>query len=271
MYIDFHTHLYAYADTEKLEKTLSQQNDLISVSAAVDEPSFFKTKQIADSIAKCTGRAYTGPAAVPAAGCGVPRIIPTFGIHPAEAARYAGRLSTIEPLLAESPLIGEIGLDFFWVQDVPAHIQERVFLYQLDHCEKTGKYCVIHTKSAERRIAAILKDFPHCKPVIHWYDGDESVFRDYLSRGWPVTFGCETRYSPHIRQLLGLVPEPLLLAETDNPTGEPWLGGTDSSPALIRRVYSDIASGLGRSVEAVTEIINANSLRILREAGIPTG
>lgn len=46
-----------------------------------------------------------------------PLIVPLFGIHPWEAHRFAHDLDRLAPLLAESPMLGEIGLDFLLVKD----------------------------------------------------------------------------------------------------------------------------------------------------------
>ena len=98
-----------------------------------------------------------------------------------------------------------------------------MFHCMLDHCERTGKYCVVHTKGAESRIADILADFPHAKPVIHWYDGPDSPYDVFLSRGYMQTFDYEVRYSDHIKALLARMPLEFLLFETDNPTREVFL------------------------------------------------
>lgn len=63
--------------------------------------------------------------------------------------------------------------------------------------------------------------------------------------------------------LLHQTPRQLILAETDNPTSEPWLGGTDNSVHLINRVYNDISKVLGMPVEAVEKMITENALQLL--------
>lgn len=79
------------------------------------------------------------------------------------------------------------------------------------------------------------------------------------------TFGCETIRSKHIQKLLEQTPLDLILAETDNPDSEKWLGGTDSSIFLIERIYKDIAEVLGLKIEKIAKTINENSAKILKE------
>jgi len=43
-------------------------------------------------------------------------IIPSFGIHPWEADRFSDDLSKIDQYIEESPMIGEVGLDYHFVE-----------------------------------------------------------------------------------------------------------------------------------------------------------
>ena len=133
----------------------------------------------------------------------------------------------------------------------------------MEYCNRTGKACVIHTKDAEQEICDILTDYPHACPIIHWYDGPENIFREFIRRGYPQTFGVETNLSPHLQSLLRLTPPELLLAETDNPDSEPWLGGTRSDVALIERVYDEIAGLIKLPRPQLEKIIEENFKRIL--------
>lgn len=251
MIIDFHTHLDWY-DKEEIKNQLEQFSGLI-ITASVDEKSYEKNKLIAES--QKAGRSC--------------HIIPSFGIHPNQADKYAPLLedeekaAALNKLMEESPLIGEIGMDFCWAKSSPKN-QEKVFRHFLEHCDRKKKVCVIHTKDAEKEIASILAEYPEVKPVIHWYDGPEEIFREFLRRGYPQTFGVETIRSDHIQKLLKLAPPELILAETDNPTAEPWLGGDRSDIALIERVYDELAKILGTPRRILEKLIEDNVRRILQ-------
>lgn len=250
MYIDFHTHLDFYKNQEELCDQLSRFSGII-VAASVDAESYLKNKEIAQ---KCNSSTL--------------KIIPTFGIHPSKASENVQKLEAgaFDSLLEESNLIGEIGMDFEWHKDVPAHDQERVFRYILNHCNQNKKFCVIHTKAAEKEICAILKDYPHAKPIIHWYDGPKNVYEEFISRSYMQTFGCETCRSAHIQSLLKITPKNLILAETDNPDSEPWLGGTDSSIFLIEKIYTDIAKVLGMSLTDAEKLLNENAFTLFQKS-----
>ncbi len=250
MLIDFHTHLDHYPDSE-LDKTIAsiKQNKIVCVASSCNLISWKKNKEIADKLPDL--------------------IIPTFGIHPSYIDETLQKLSqahlseVLEKHLTQSSIVGEIGLDYFWEKTIPHNIQKTVFSTIMDHCNRYRKVCVIHTKGAEKEIQTILKNYPDAKPVIHWYDGPESVFNKLINSGYSFTFGCEVLYSKKIQKFLKLTPVELLLSETDNPTGEPWLGGKDNSPMLIKRVVNDIARIKGLDFDEVEAIIEKNSRKLL--------
>ena len=253
---DFHTHLDQYP----FKKLTSQLNEFdgILVSASMDLLSYKKNCRLEAKLRK--------------KACSTVKIVPTFGIHP-KYAEYASRRLEKNPhyydkYCQNSSIIGEIGMDFCWYKDASPDKQEKVFRYFLEHCEKTHKFCVIHTKDAEKEVCNILKDYPNARPIIHWYDGDEKTFEEFIARGYYQTFGCETSRSEKLKAFLRSTPKHLILAETDNPESEIWLGGTDNSVFLIERIYKDIADCLETSFEEACYIINENSKRILSYANL---
>ena len=246
MLIDFHTHLDFYK-REELQKQLTNFSGTI-IAASVDEKSFLENCRIAEWAKKA------------ARDC---RIIPTFGIHPNRADENAALLdepntaARLAGYLDRSPLIGEIGMDFCWSKSSHEN-QEKVFRWFLEYCNKKEKACVIHTKDAEQEICDILTDYPNARPIIHWYDSPENIFREFIRRGYPQTFGVETIRSAHLQSLLRLTPPELLLAETDNPDSEPWLGGNRNDVGLIERVYDELAELLGMNRPQLEKIIEEN-------------
>ena len=251
MLIDFHTHLDFYK-REELQKQLTDFSGTI-VAVSVDEKSFLENCWISEWT-KSSARTC--------------HIIPTFGIHPNAADENAGLLddpdtaTRLAGYLEQSPLIGEIGMDFCWSKCSHQN-QEKVFRWFLEYCNKTKKACVIHTKDAEQEICNILTDYPHARPIIHWYDGPEDIYREFIRRNYMQTFGVETIRSPHLQKLLRFTPPELLLLETDNPDSEPWLGGNRNDVGLIERVYNEIAGLLGMSRPALEKLIEENCNRIL--------
>lgn len=245
-FIDFHTHLDCYKNLEELLLQLKNFNGTI-VSASMDLHSFLKTKEIAQK-SKALGYSVN--------------IIPTLGVHPEKVPLEIEKLKSYEPFFKDSPIIGEIGMDFCWYKEASPEAQEKVFRFFLEHCDQEKKYCVIHTKDTEEKICRILEEYKNARPVIHWYDGPEEIYKEFIHRSYMQTFGCETIRSKHIQKLLEQTPLNLILAETDNPDSEKWLGGQDSSIFLIKRIYTDIAKVLGLSEIEIQNVINKNAERV---------
>lgn len=250
MLVDFHTHLDWYPNSEELFTQLQNFSGII-VTSSVDVESFKKNLEIEKS---CKHENL--------------KIIPTFGVHPERAEKYADNLSILDEYLEKSEFIGEIGLDFYWAKNVSKTAQEKVFRYILEHCNKTEKYCVIHTKGAEKEIADILTEYPKAKPIIHWYSGPESIYQEFIKRGYLQTFGCETIRNQKLQEFLKITPKELILVETDNPTAEPWLGGTDSSVNLIGKIYKDLAQILFITNEEMKKLVFENVQGILKQINL---
>ncbi len=262
MLCDFHTHLHQYDEGDTALGQIAARG-IITVASSMDFESYEKTRRMA---------ALSG------------LIVPTFGIHPARAGKIAcggaGRSGVgaadasalaadprWDAYLRESPIIGEIGLDLLWWKDVAYKDQLAAFEAFLDHCHRERKYCVLHTKGAERETLEVLANYPGARPIIHWYNGPEREFLEITRRGYYCTFGCELKRSACLQDLLRRTPRERVLAETDNPESERWLGGERRDPLLIESVVADIAAALGMSPESANELVMENSLRVLGEAG----
>ena len=97
--------------------------------------------------------------------------------------------------------------------------------------------------------------------MVQW---SRRCIQTFLDRGYFQTFGCETSKNPYLQHLLKITPKNLILAETDNPTAEPWLGGNDTSIILIEKIYENIAKILEIPLDELENVILENSKQILQ-------
>ena len=249
MKIDFHTHLDWYKNREELIRNLRDHcAGQTFVTASVDEESYRNNVELSENVGRTV------------------RVIPTFGIHPMNATkelqRVNGNLDCFLPLMEQSPMIGEIGLDYFWSNEVDHGDQMKVFEFFVRWCHVNRKICVVHTKGAESEILSVLKKYPDAIPVIHWYDGERNVFDEMVSLGFYFTFGCETVCSGKLKEFLLKTPLERLLLETDNPDSETWLGGTDNTPMLISRIYRDVSEILSVDEDEIERQVEENFNRM---------
>lgn len=244
MLLDAHTHLDHYAP-EDLTEALAEiaAHRVLTVAVAMDPASYARTCAIA---------------------AGHPLVLPCFGVHPWEAHRHAGDLAALAPLLAASPMLGEIGLDYLWDEE-PAHYpaQRTVFAACLQHAADQDKIVNLHTKAAEHEVVAMLDRYDVRRAIVHWYSGPRDAFDALAARGCCFTFGVETPRSPAIQDLARAAPLDRILTETDGPEGLRWLSGEVGMPRHLHAVIQCLADLRGLTVAAVQAQVAANWRRLV--------
>jgi TatD DNase family protein len=244
MYIDIHAHLDKY-DSE-IPQVIGEIeiNQILTVSVAMDSQAYLKSKTLN---AQCRW------------------IVSTFGIHPWNAASVCD-LQALDGLVAESPMIGEIGLDYHFIADPRAHGQQRVvFKYFVAKGISQNKILNIHSKGAEAEVEAILTELSARRVILHWYSGPIDTLRKLTEKGFYVTVGVEMLFDPHIQAIAMTVPAELLLTETDNPGGYRWLTGTSGTPVLIKSVVDKLSVLRGWSHEQTQSLVLDNFERLVED------
>ena len=190
-------------------------------------------------------------------------IIPCFGIHPWKAYEYNGDLNEIIPYIEESEIIGEIGLDYVWVEDKNTYNKQReIFYFILKEGIKRNKCMSIHTKGAEEEIYNILKKYNYSKVIIHWYSGDVKTLRKLIKLGCYFTISVDIGYSDLTNKIIDLIPIDKLLVETDGPTALEWVNGEYAYPSYIKEVVKRLASYKNINEKELIQIIERNFSRV---------
>lgn len=238
MLVDAHAHLDMFGD--RLAEAIRQIDDhhILTLAVAMDVPSYLVTKSLASRS---------------------PWIRPLFGVHPWEAPRYADDLRALDEPLAETPMIGEAGLDFHFVEDERSHdCQRRVFRYECEWAVRLGKRMKLHTKGAEAEVLDELRFHGVDGCVVHWYSGPTSLIDEYLALGCYFTVGVEVLTSESIRELARALPVERLLLETDNPGAHDWLTGSPGMPLLLLDVRDTVAGLRGMPTAELERRLEAN-------------
>lgn len=246
--IDAHVHLDRYG--EDLEPALDEIRRLgiRTLAVSMDPASYRRTRRIAEE---------------------EPLVLPSFGVHPWEAPRFAGKLEALEELLAEAVLLGEIGLDRRFVEEPSAYpAQEEVFEWFLDTAEARGRLVNLHTSGAEDRVLAALRRRTPPAIVVHWYAGPEELVDGYLELGAFFTVGVEVLRSERVRRLAARLPAERLLTETDNPGGWSWLTGAPGMPGLLERVEEAVAEIRGVPRAVLSARVEENFRAALAAGGV---
>jgi len=246
--IDAHAHMDKYGST--LPRALSQirEQSILTLAVSMDVESFRETLRISET---------------------EPLLLPSFGIHPWEAPRFSQDLARLDAFLELSPLLGEIGLDHFFVRDAENHsAQDTVFTYFLDAAEEQGKIVNIHSKGAERAVLGHLETRSLAGIILHWYSGPLEDVVSFLNLGAYFTVGVEVLRSSHIRDLARLIPLDRILTETDNPGGWEWMEGETGYPELLNQVERTVAEIRGIDRGRLSAQVAKNMAGLLSRGGI---
>ena len=244
MLIDAHAHLDHYGD--ELESVLMEitQHEIFTISNSMDPSSYRRNLEIAE---KCR------------------LVLPTFGIHPRRAPQYAAHLAELGTAIEQSPILGEIGLDHYWVEDRSQYpAQQQVLEFFLNAAKEQNKIVNLHTKGAERSVLDMIVHHDIQRAIVHWYSGPLEILRAMVDWGCTFTVGVEVLYSKHIQAIVRELPITKVLTETDNPGGQKWLNGTVGMPQLVHRVIQMIAGLKEMNPKDVIRTIETNFSRLIR-------
>jgi TatD DNase family protein len=242
MLIDAHCHLDRYRENLAYALEQIKQYRIFTMSNSMDLPSYKQNVKIATTS---------------------DLILPVFGIHPWNASEYVGCLNDLDWAITESPMLGEIGLDYYFVSETSRYDDQRkVFEHFLKAVSRQRKIVIVHTKGAESETFQLLKKYNTDRVVIHWYSGPWHVLKAMVEHGFYFTIGVEVLFSQHIQDIARSLPAELMLTETDNPGGKESLTGTIGTPLLIKDIIAKLAEIRGTSDQIIMTTVHNNLIRL---------
>ncbi len=211
----------------------------------------------------------------------------TVGIHPQEA--HQATPSALEKLarLSADPrciAIGEIGLDYYHLDnpDIPA--QQAAFIAQLEIAAAVRKPITIHCRTSELAIPAAKAKYepadawddllrllvqhwqPHGLPgIMHCFSGNEQQAARSLELGFYLSFAGNVTYpkSATIQQVARTAPADRILVETDAPFLAPIpLRGQRNEPAHTAITAQFVANLRGTTPPALAAQTTENFHRL---------
>jgi len=245
--IDTHSHLDRYLLCKRLGKSIEpilqqiEEYRILTISNSMDLTSYKTNCRIAKN------SKY---------------VIPAFGIHPWNAHEYLDRTELIEELINRIEIIGEIGLDYFYVKDKDKYPAQRKIL-NLFLSKANNKILSIHTKGAEKDVLDSLREHGNERVIVHWFSGSLDVLDEMIEEGYYFSVVPEIRFSDHIQKIVKKIPMAQILTETDNPGGPESYMGKKGMPILIKDVIEDIAKVKGKSFEQVERAVQNNFVRLI--------
>lgn len=197
-----------------------------------------------------------------------PHVYAAVGWHPENCAPYTeDSLDALRAWAREPKVvaIGEIGLDYYWEQNPPRELQQRVLRDQLALAQELGLPVIVHDREAHADSLAIVQEFPAVRGVFHCFSGSVEMARELLKRGWYLGFDGPVTYKSNKKaaEVLAVTPLERILVETDSPymAPEPCRGKRNDSSLLVY-VLEKIAALKGVSAGEMTRITQENGCRL---------
>ncbi|WP_077961187.1 TatD family hydrolase [Ensifer adhaerens] len=199
-----------------------------------------------------------------------PNVFCSVGTHPHNADEELDittedlvRLSAHPKVVA----IGEAGLDYFY-DNAPRDAQAEGLRRHIAAARETGLPLVIHSRSADEDMAAILTEetgkgaFPF---LLHCFSSGPELARIGVALGGYVSFSGILTFpkSEELREIAKTVPHDRMIVETDAPYLAPKpFRGKRNEPAYVAHTAAVLAETIGVSKEEVATITTDNAFRI---------
>jgi TatD DNase family protein len=205
-----------------------------------------------------------------------PEVFACVGRHPNSAEGFDERASAdVEELAGHERVvaIGETGLDYFR-DGADRDDQRQAFEAQIEVARRTGLPLVIHVRDprdsdlAQGEAFGILAARAEGLTVIlHCCSAPPERIPEAAERGWYCSFAGNVTYpsADGLRESMRLVPQELLLVETDSPFLAPQaVRGKPNQPANVVDVAELVAEERGVPYEELERTVEANAARALR-------
>ena len=161
--------------------------------------------------------------------------------------------------------IGEIGLDYYWEQNPPRELQQRVLRDQLALAQELDLPVIVHDREAHADSLAIVQEFPAVRGVFHCFSGSVEMARELLKRGWYLGFDGPVTYKNARKTVEVALECPLdrMLLETDSPYMAPVpVRGTRNDSRSVRYIAEKLAALRGLDTDELIRLTAENGKRL---------
>lgn len=193
------------------------------------------------------------------------------GIHPENAKILPENwLETLRELLKKDKIVavGEIGLDYHWLDECPKERQREVFAAQLELANELSLPVAVHDREAHGDTLEFLKRY-RPQGVVHCFSGSVEMAREVLKLGMYIGLGGAVTFknARHSVEIARELPLDRLLLETDAPYMAPVPHrGKRNDSSLIPCAAEKIAELRGETAETILNAAAENARRLFNIA-----
>lgn len=206
----------------------------------------------------------------------------SFGIHPEYADENSPEnFKLLKQFLLKdrSVFIGEIGLDYYWVNDNKEK-QISLLFKQLKLSKEINKPCIFHVRNGKNEKDNAYRDFldilkrdwlfeskKERRGILHSFSGNKEDARAALDLGLYLGINASFTYpkNGNLREIVKSAGIKNIVLETDCPYLPPQsMRGSRNSPLNIPEIYFEIAGYLCLNINRDWETIYNNSLSFIK-------
>ncbi|MHA2298193.1 MAG: TatD family hydrolase [Candidatus Hodarchaeales archaeon] len=192
-----------------------------------------------------------------------PKTIPCLGI-PAQKLHKMEKKFSIKALVAMEKhvkkirAVGEIGLDYHWVQDKTLiKMQREAFLSAITFANEQKLPIIIHSRKAETDCLAILEEHSTTSVMMHCFAGTVEDLMKALDHDYFISIPTAVCNRKKHVKIAKKTPLEKMLLETDSPFLSP-IKGKKNEPAFIKFSEERIANLKGLEREEIALINEKN-------------
>jgi TatD DNase family protein len=161
--------------------------------------------------------------------------------------------------------IGETGLDYYR-EGTPRDAQRGAFEAQIGIARRSGLPLVIHMRnSVDDTLALLASEADGVTVILHCFSAPPDRVADATEHGWYCSFAGNVTYpkAEALRKAARLVPDELLLVETDSPFLAPQpQRGKPNQPANVVSTAERLADVRGVAYDDLERTVDGNAARV---------
>jgi TatD DNase family protein len=197
-----------------------------------------------------------------------PLLKPCAGLYPTIIDRQAAlaMLDFIRQHQDQLVAIGEVGLDYWKVQDADAReVQREILAQHIALSRELDLPLNVHSRSAGRHTIAWLREHEAQRVLMHAFDGKVSAAMAGIEAGYYFSVPPSIVRSPQKQKLVRHLPLERLLLESDSPVLGPEREQRNE-PCNVWLACEHIATIKGVSAEDVAHITTTNARTLFPRA-----
>jgi len=177
--------------------------------------------------------------------------------------------------------IGEVGLDYFRLDEDTKKIQTEAFVAQIELANKVHKPLMLHIRSGKHGegesaswhsayddAVELLKSHAKVQGDVHFFAGKWETAKKFLDLGFTLSFTGVITFTNDYEEVIRNTPLDMILSETDAPYVTPAPNrGKRNEPMYIPAIVRKIAQIKGVEEEVAREQILQNAERVFALSG----